>query len=84
MSAFFHSLSRSATLVLTSNVHMELLLLIVLVCAIWLRSYTGRYTCMGRYNRELSGRWSLRRYYQRGVTFKGAIIQRLQYTNWML
>ena len=42
--------------------------------------YTGCYTRMGRYNRELSARWSFGSLYSRGCYFQGGvIIRRLQY-----
>ena len=43
-------------------------------CCAWLQSYTRCHTCMGRYNRELSARWSFG-----GNIFKGGLLSRESY-----
>ena len=52
------------------------------LCVLWrdFKIYTGHYTRVGRYNRELRARWSFGLLYSRGCYFHGGvIIQRLRY-----
>ena len=76
----FPQSSRSTTVLLTSDKRNCYCCKYLCVLQRGFEVYTWRYSRMGRYNQELSARWSFGLLYSRGCYFQGGIIiQRLWY-----